>query len=49
VNVEDGIYNFLNYRVIINNCVSRTEGHREIIQALQNFRKDKDKDKEIKK
>jgi len=43
------MYNFLNYRVIINNYVSKTEGHRVIIQAFQNSRKDGQKSTKTKK
>ena len=40
MNVEQLIQNYHNNRVKTKNCVSKTEGHRQLIQGFQNLRKD---------
>ena len=39
MNVEQEIWNYLDSWVTTKNCVSKTEGQREIIQGFQNLRK----------
>ena len=45
VNVEQVAYNYLNTSVITKNCVSKTEGHPELIKYFQNLRKNRQTDR----